>query len=277
MAETGTTTSASIFDALGQNYANFGKSLFEGDSAKFYVGEKKGTDGKASSFIITDKTTGKTTPVTVEELKSGNWNPIDNSVNKDQYYTINADGTISTSGKDGVTVPSGSTGTVHVPSADSSDNLKGTLNDGSTGGTGTSTTPSTGGSGSTTDDVEIDFDQIDNVVADLAQNFKKINTGLNGIIESFRSMKNALKSNDLDPTINKTINSCKKRITKNENKSKRIQNAINSDTRDILITNQKQSQILAEKVAALEKSMEEQEKFNSNISKTVNENMTALK
>lgn len=130
--------------------------------------------------------------------------------------------------------------------------------------------------GTNTEELEIDFDAVDNVVVDLAQNFKKVNNSLNEIIGSFKAMKNALNSNALDPTINQAVKACNNRITKNENKSKRIQSAINADTIDILIAGQKQSQELAQKVSELEKAMEEQGKFNENISKSVNDNTTAI-
>ena len=69
------------------------------------------------------------------------------------------------------------------------------------------------------------------------------------------------------------IKSCKKKIVLNENKIEKLQEAINTDIKEIIISSQKEQQELRKRVTELEQLMAAQIIFNNNVNTKVQEQL----
>ncbi len=89
-------------------------------------------------------------------------------------------------------------------------------------------------------------------------------------MSKFTKLKSVVKdTNEIDLI----IKSCKKKIVLNENKIEKLQEAINTDIKEIIISSQKEQQELRKRVTELEQLMAAQIIFNNNVNTKVQEQL----
>ena len=119
-------------------------------------------------------------------------------------------------------------------------------------------------------DIKINFDKVDEYRIQITKYFKNINHELTKIMSKFTKLKSVVKdTNEIDLI----IKSCKKKIVLNENKIEKLQEAINTDIKEIIISSQKEQQELRKRVTELEQLMAAQIIFNNNVNTKVQEQL----
>ena len=117
---------------------------------------------------------------------------------------------------------------------------------------------------------KINFDKVDEYRIQITKYFKNINHELTKIMSKFTKLKSVVKdTNEIDLI----IKSCKKKIVLNENKIEKLQEAINTDIKEIIISSQKEQQELRKRVTELEQLMAAQIIFNNNVNTKVQEQL----